>query len=126
MTTINKVMLIGHIGKTPEHRKLDGDVSVVSFPLATSVTIKKDGKPVEETEWHNIVLWREMADAARQVLEKGKLVYIEGKMHTRSFEKDGVKRYATEIIAHNFTLLGRKNDFATPPDEVAINNNNEF
>jgi len=120
MTTINKVMLIGHIGKTPEYRKLDGDVSVVSFPLATSVTIKREGKPVEETEWHNIVLWREVADAASQVLEKGKLVYIEGKLHTRSFEKDGIKRYATEIIAQNFTLLGRKSDFAPPADEVAV------
>lgn len=112
MTTINKVMLVGHIGQTPEYRKLDGDVSVVSFPLVTSTTIKKDGKTIEETEWHNILLWREVADAASQILEKGKLVYIEGKLRTRSYEKDGVKRYATEIIAHNFTLLGRKSDFA--------------
>jgi single-strand DNA-binding protein len=116
MTTINKVMLIGHIGKTPEYRKLDGDVSVVSFPLATSTTVKKDGRPVEETEWHNIVLWREMADAANNILEKGKLVYIEGKLRTRSFEKDGIKRYATEIIAQNFTLLGRKSDFEISSD----------
>jgi len=111
-------MLIGHVGKTPEFRKLDGDVSVISFPLATTSSVKKDGQNIEETEWHNIVLWRDVADAASQMLEKGKLVYIEGKLRTRSFEKDGIKRYTTEIIAHNFTLLGRKSDFASPPDEV--------
>jgi single-strand DNA-binding protein len=111
MSSVNKVILAGHIGKTPEYRKLNGDVSIVSFPLATTAIIKKDGKSIEETEWHNIILWRGLADAAVNILEKGKLVYLEGKLQTRSFEKDGMLKYSTEIIVSNFTLLGRKSDF---------------
>jgi single-strand DNA-binding protein len=112
MSGINKVILVGHLGKDPEARTLDGGVSVVSFPLATSETFNKDGRKVEQTEWHNIVMWRGLADVAAKFLQKGKLVYIEGKLRTRSFEdKEGVKKYTTEIVAENFTLLGRKTDF---------------
>lgn len=112
MSGINKVILVGHLGKDPEIRFLDGGVSVASFPLATSETFNKDGRKVEQTEWHNIVMWRGLADVAAKFLQKGKLVYIEGKIRTRSFEdKEGVKKYTTEIVAENFTMLGRKNDF---------------
>src|ERR1700749_1575890 len=112
MSGINKVILIGHLGKDPEARTLDGGVSVVSFPVATSETFNKDGRKVEQTEWHNIVMWRGLADVAAKFLQKGKLVYIEGKLRTRSFEdKEGVKKYTTEVVAENFTLLGRKADF---------------
>jgi single-strand DNA-binding protein len=111
MSSINKVILVGHIGKSPEHRKLNGETSIVTFPLATTSSYKKDGKNVEDTEWHNIIMWRTMADHAVKVLEKGKLIYIEGKLQTRSFEKDGILRYATEIIVNNFMLLGRASDF---------------
>ncbi len=112
MSGINKVILVGHLGKDPEVRHLDGGVSVASFPLATSETYNKDGKKVEQTEWHNIVMWRGLADIASKYLQKGKLVYIEGKLRTRSFEdKEGNKRYTTEIVAENFTMLGRKTDF---------------
>jgi single-strand DNA-binding protein len=112
MSGINKVILVGHLGKDPEVRQLEGGVSVASFPLATSETFNKDGKKVEQTEWHNIVLWRSLADVAAKFLQKGKLVYIEGKLRTRSFEdKEGVKKYTTEIVAENFTMLGRKTDF---------------
>jgi len=91
---------------------LEGNVSVTSFPLATSESFNKDGRKVEQTEWHNIVMWRGLADVAAKYLQKGKLVYIEGKLRTRSFEdKEGVKKYTTEIVAENFTLLGRKSDF---------------
>jgi single-strand DNA-binding protein len=104
--------LVGHLGKDPEARTLDGGVSVVSFPLATSETFNKDGRKVEQTEWHNIVMWRGLADVAAKFLQKGKLVYIEGKLRTRSFEdREGVKKYTTEIVAENFTMLGRKTDF---------------
>jgi single-strand DNA-binding protein len=114
MSGINKVILIGHLGKDPEIRQLEGGVSVASFPLATSETFNKDGKKVEQTEWHNIVLWRSLADVAAKFLQKGKLVYIEGKLRTRSFEdKEGVKKYTTEVVAENFTMLGRKTDFET-------------
>jgi single-strand DNA-binding protein len=112
MSGVNKVILVGHLGKDPEARSLDGGVSVVSFPLATSETFNKDGRKVEQTEWHNIVMWRGLADVAAKFLQKGKLVYIEGKLRTRSFEdKEGVKKYTTEVVAENFTLLGRKTDF---------------
>src|ERR1700742_441097 len=112
MSGINKVILVGHLGKDPEVRYLEGGVSVTSFPLATSESYNKDGRKVEQTEWHNIVMWRGLADVAAKFLQKGKLVYIEGKLRTRSFEdKEGVKKYTTEIVAENFTLLGRKSDF---------------
>lgn len=112
MSGINKVILVGHLGKDPEVRHLDGGVTVASFPLATSETYNKDGKRVEQTEWHNIVLWRGLAEVASKYLQKGKLVYIEGKLRTRSFEdKEKVKKYVTEVVAENFTMLGRKSDF---------------
>ena len=112
MSGINKVILVGHLGKDPEVRYLEGGVSVTSFPLATSETFNKDGRKVEQTEWHNIVMWRGLADVAAKYLQKGKLVYIEGKLRTRSFEdKEGIKKYTTEVVAENFTLLGRKSDF---------------
>jgi single-strand DNA-binding protein len=112
MSGVNKVILVGHLGKDPEARSLEGGVSVVSFPLATSETFNKDGQKVEQTEWHNIVMWRGLADVAARFLQKGKLVYIEGKLRTRSFEdKEGIKKYTTEVVAENFTLLGRKTDF---------------
>ena len=112
MSGINKVILVGHLGKDPEVRHLDGNVTVTSFPLATSETYNKEGKRIEQTEWHNIVMWRGLADIASKYLQKGKLVYIEGKLRTRFFEdKEGHKKYTTEVVAENFTLLGRKSDF---------------
>jgi single-strand DNA-binding protein len=116
MSGINKVILVGHLGKDPEVRHLEGGVTVASFPLATSETYNKDGKRVEQTEWHNIVLWRGLAEVASKYLQKGKLVYIEGKLRTRSFEdKEKVKKYVTEVVAENFTMLGRKSDFENTP-----------
>src|ERR1700761_9503773 len=112
MSGINKVILIGHLGKDPEIRYLEGGVSVASFPLATTETFNKVGRKVEETEWHNIVLWRSLADVAAKFLKKGKLVYIEAKLRTRSFEdKEGIKKYTTEIGSENFTRYYRKTDF---------------
>ncbi len=112
MSGINKVILVGHLGKDPEVRHLEGNITVTSFPLATSETYNKDGRKVEQTEWHNIVMWRGLAEVAAKYLLKGKLVYIEGKLRTRTYEdKEGIKRYATEVVAENFTLLGRKSDF---------------
>jgi len=119
MSGINKVILVGHLGKDPEVRHLEGNVSVASFPLATSETFNKDGRKVEQTEWHNIVMWRGLADVASKYLQKGKLVYIEGKLRTRSYEdREGVKRYTTEVVAENFTMLGRKSDFESPQSNM--------
>ncbi|HEX3934605.1 MAG TPA: single-stranded DNA-binding protein [Puia sp.] len=112
MSGINKVILVGHLGKDPELRVLDGSVAVASFPLATTEVNSKNGLKEEQTEWHNIVLWRGLAEAAAKVLKKGGLIYLEGKLRTRSFEdKSGVKRYTTEIMAESFTMLGRNSDF---------------
>lgn len=123
MSGVNKVILVGHLGKDPEVRHLDGNVSVASFPLATSESYNKDGKRIEQTEWHNIVMWRGLADVAAKYLQKGKLVYIEGRLRTRSFEdKEGHKKYSTEIVAENFTLLGRKTDFETTSPATQTNN----
>lgn len=125
MSGINKVILVGHLGKDPEVRHLEGGVTVASFPLATSETFNKDGKRVEQTEWHNIVLWRGLAEVASKYLQKGKLVYIEGKLRTRSFEdKEKIKKYVTEIVAENFTMLGRKSDFE--PTQVNGNTTNKI
>ncbi|WP_033563498.1 single-stranded DNA-binding protein [Sphingobacterium sp. SYP-B4668] len=120
MSGINKVILVGHLGKDPEIRYLEGNVSVASFPLATSESFNKDGRKVEQTEWHNIVMWRGLADVAAKYLTKGRLVYIEGRLRTRTYEdKEGIRRYTTEVVAENFTLLGRKSDFEPPAQAPA-------
>jgi len=119
MSGINKVILIGHLGKDPELRLLAENVAVTSFPLATSEMITKNGIKSEMTEWHNVVMWRGLAEAASKILIKGKLIYIEGKLRTRSFEdKNGVKKYTTEIVADSFTLLGRHSDFKTETESA--------
>lgn len=112
MSGINKVILVGNLGKDPEMRYLEGGTAVAKFPLATSETYKnKEGQKIDSTEWHNIVMWRGLAEIAEKFLKKGSLVYIEGKIRTRAYDdKDGNKRYATEIIADNMTMLGRRSD----------------
>ena len=125
MSSVNKVILVGHLGKDPELRYLEGNVSVASFPLATSETFNKDGKKVEQTEWHNIVMWRGLADVAAKYLTKGRLVYIEGKLRTRSYEdKEGVRRYTTEIVAESFNILGRRSDFESNNNQQNNTTNN--
>ncbi len=112
MSGVNRVILIGHLGKDPEVRHLDGGVSVANFPLATSESYTKDGKKIEQTEWHSVVMWRGLADLAAKYLRKGKLIYLEGKLRNRSYEdKEGIKRFTTEVVVENFTMLGRKTDF---------------
>jgi single-strand DNA-binding protein len=121
MSGINKVILVGHLGKDPELKYLQDNVAVLTFPLATSEFIIKNGIKTEQTDWHNIVMWRSLAEAGHKMLCKGKLVYVEGKARTRAFEdKEGVRRYTTEIIPDNFTVLGRSSDFET--DELRVAN----
>ncbi|GAB2552179.1 single-stranded DNA-binding protein [Rufibacter soli] len=110
MASINKVILIGNLGKDPEVRHLEGGVAVARFPLATSETFKdKNGERQERTEWHNIVVWRGLAEVAEKYVKKGQSVYIEGRIRTNSYQdKDGVQRYNTEIVADNMTMLGGK------------------
>ncbi|MDP9082125.1 MAG: single-stranded DNA-binding protein [Bacteroidota bacterium] len=112
MSGINKIILVGHLGKDPDFRIVDNNIPIVSFPLATTETINKNGVKIEQTEWHNIVMWRGLAEAARKILKKGKLVYVEGKCRTRSFEdKTGQKKHTTEVVVESFTILGRNTDF---------------
>jgi single-strand DNA-binding protein len=96
MVGINKVILVGHLGKDPDLRKVQDGVSVASFPLVTSEVSLQEGRKVERIEWHNIVLWRGLADMAAKLLVKGKLIYLEGKLRTRSFEDStGIKKTTT-------------------------------
>ena len=109
MAGVNKVILLGNLGKDPEVRRLDDGRGVANFSLATSETYKKkSGEKVTNTEWHNIVLWSPLADIAENYLKKGSQVYIEGKISNRSYEdKDGVKKYISEVVGRDITLLGR-------------------
>jgi single-strand DNA-binding protein len=109
MSGVNKVILIGNLGADPEVRHLQNDVSVANFRIATSETYKdrNTGEKREQTEWHSIVAWRGLATIAEKYLRKGSKVYVEGKLRTRKWEKDGVERYTTEILADEMTLLDR-------------------
>ena len=127
MAGVNKVILVGNLGKDPEVKYLDNGVAVANFSLATTENYKnKEGEKVSQTEWHNIVLWRGLAEVAEKYLKKGASVYIEGKIKTRKWEdKDGNTRYNTEILADNMTMLGGKKDSQenpiNPPQETASN-----
>jgi len=110
MSGVNKVILVGRLGKDPEVRNLENGATVANFTMATSETYKDKttGDRKEITEWHNIVLWRGLADVAARYLHKGDMIYVEGKLRTRSWEKEGVTRYTTEIVGDNMTMLSTK------------------
>lgn len=111
MAGINKVILIGNLGKDPEIRALDNGVKVARFSIATTESYKdrNTGQRVDQTEWHNIVLWRGLAEVAEKYLRKGNQVYLEGKLQTRSYQdKEGITKYSTEIVGQNMTMLGAK------------------
>jgi single-strand DNA-binding protein len=110
MSGVNKVILVGRLGKDPEVRNLENGATVANFTIATSESYKDrtTGEKKEVTEWHNIVLWRGLAEISQKYLHKGDQVYIEGKLRTRSWEKDGVTRYTTEVVADNMTMLGAR------------------
>ncbi|GAO29115.1 single-stranded DNA-binding protein [Geofilum rubicundum] len=111
---INKAILVGNVGRDPEIRYFDNDQAVANFSLATTERSFKtrDGQEIpERTEWHNIVAWRGLAKLAENYIKKGTQLYIEGKIKTRSYDDaNGVKKYATEIVADVIQLLGRKSD----------------
>ena len=120
MAGVNKVILIGNLGKDPEVRYLDSGVVVANFSLATTENYKnKEGERVSQTEWHNIVLWRGLAEVAEKWLKKGSSVYIEGKIRNRKWEdKEGNTRYTTEILGDNMTMLGKKEDSSAEKTET--------
>lgn len=108
--SVNKVILVGNVGKDAEVRYIDNNVAVATFSLATSETyLAKSGEKVTNTEWHNIVAWRGLGEFAGKYVQKGRQLYIEGRIRTRSYDdKDGVKKYITEILADSIQLLGKK------------------
>lgn len=110
MRGVNHVFLIGNLGKDPEIQYIEGNIPVAKFPLATTETFKdKKGNTIPQTEWHNIVLWRGLAELAAKYLHKGSLVHIEGSLRTRSWEdKDKNRRFMTEIIASNLVMLDKR------------------
>ncbi|TCO10476.1 single-stranded DNA-binding protein [Natronoflexus pectinivorans] len=122
---VNKVILVGNVGKDPEVRYFDNDQAVANFPLATTERGFKtrDGQEVpDRTEWHNIVAWRGLAKIAESYIKKGTQLYVEGRIRTRSYDDaNGVKKYMTEIYADTINLLGRRNsgdnDQATRADQ---------
>lgn len=132
MIGVNKVILIGNLGKDPEVITFD-TAKKATFPLATTEFFKnKDVQKIEQTDWHNIVCWRGLADIAEKILKKGTQVYIEGKLHTRSWEdRDGNKRYVTEVLVENFTVLANRNhnnaqdEVIHQPIEEILNENTE-
>ncbi len=113
MRGLNKVTLIGNLGKDPELQSLEENIQVAKFSLATTETYKdKAGNSRADTEWHTVVLWRNMATLAAKYLKKGSMIYLEGKIKTRSYDdKEGNKRYVTEIIGDSFIMLDK-------PDEL--------
>ena len=125
MAGVNKVILVGNLGKDPEVRYLDSGVAVANFTLATTENYKnKQGERVSQTEWHNIVLWRGLAEVAEKWLKKGSSIYVEGKIRNRKWEdKDGNTRYNTEVLADNMTMLGTRNS-STALDSKVDNSNN--
>lgn len=107
MAGVNKVILVGNLGKDPELKYFEGNLAKTTFSLATSEFYRdKNGNRNEQTEWHNVVLWRTLAENAAKLLKKGSQIYLEGKLQTRQWtDKEGQKRNITEIVADTFTLL---------------------
>jgi single-strand DNA-binding protein len=126
MASVNKAILIGNLGKDPEIRYTPSGQAVASFPIATTEKWRdKDGQTQERTDWHNLVLWGRQAELAKEYLKKGRSVYVEGRIQTRSYDdKEGVKKWVTEIVVQRMQSLGGKPDgsggrdsSAPPPDE---------
>jgi single-strand DNA-binding protein len=115
MRGVNRVMLIGNLGRDPDLQYLEGNIAVAKFPLATTETFKdKNGNLVSQTEWHTVVLWRGLAELAQKYLHKGSLVFIEGRLRTRTWEdKDKNRRFSTEIVGDNLVMLDKRKDNGT-------------
>jgi len=109
--SINKAILVGNVGKDPEVRYLDSGIAVATITLATTergYTLANGTTVPDRTEWHNIVAWRGLAEIAEKYIKKGSQIYVEGKISTRKWEKDGIARYSTEIVAESIELLGKR------------------
>ena len=123
MSGVNKVILVGNLGKDPEIRHTEGGAAVANFTIATSETFKdrNTGERRTQTEWHNIVLWRGLTEIAEKYLRKGNQIYVEGKLRSRSWQdKEGNTRYTTEIVGDNMTMLGKKEDQSSSPQQAPV------
>ncbi len=118
MSGINKAILVGRLGRDPEVRNISDDRTVTNFSIATSEEWKdkNTGEKKERTEWHRIVAFNRLGEICAEYLSKGKMVYVEGKIQTRSWEQDGVTKYTTEIIASNVQFLGGRNSVNSEPE----------
>ncbi|MBB3699615.1 single-stranded DNA-binding protein [Flammeovirga yaeyamensis] len=120
MAGVNKVILVGNLGADPEVRNLEGGNKVATLSIATSENYTdRDGNRQTQTEWHRVNLWNGLAGVAEQYLKKGSKVYIEGRLTTRSYEKDGVTRYSTDITARDMVMLDSRQDGQGAPYEAA-------
>lgn len=121
--SVNKAIIIGNLGRDPELKTTNSGTEVCKFSVATSRKYRnKDGAMVDDTTWHNVTVWGKQATSCAEYLSKGRPVYVEGRIHNDSYEKDGVKRYTSEIVADRVQFLGRKGDapasggdFSDPP-----------
>lgn len=128
MSSVNKVILIGNVGKDPEVRYLDRGTAIANFSLATTERgyVMQNGTQVpDKTEWHYIVLWRNLAEWAEKYIRKGMKIYVEGKLQTRTWDKDGLRHSRTEIIAENIQVLHRPQDIMQPRTNETANNTPE-
>jgi len=122
--SVNKVILIGNLGKDPEVRHLENGATVANFPIATSETYtdRNTGQRVENTDWHDIVAWRGLAEVVEKYVKKGTKVYIEGKLKKRSWQdKEGNTRYTTEVVADEMTILSSRNDQRSESPQAPYN-----
>lgn len=119
--SLNKVMLIGNLGKDPEVRHLENGTAVANFSIATTESYKdrNSGEIISNTDWHNVVVWRGLAEVVEKYLKKGAKVYVEGKLRTRSWQdKEGATRYTTEVVVDDLVMLG-KNENSAPQQQQA-------
>lgn len=128
MRGVNRVMLIGNLGRDPDLQHLEGNIAVAKFPLATTETFKdKNGNLVSQTEWHTVVLWRGLAELAQKYLHKGSLVFIEGRLRTRNWEdKDKNRRFSTEIVGDNLVMLDKRKENSTGEDTSTMSTDTNF
>ncbi len=123
---VNKVILVGHLGAEPEVKHLDSGTLLARLRIATSESFRdRDGNRQDRTEWHTVILWNKLAEIAEKYLNKGSQVYLEGSLRTRSYEKDGITKYTTEIFGNNMTMLGggRRNEQTQEPQIESMANN---
>jgi single-strand DNA-binding protein len=122
MASLNKVSLIGHLGRDPESRYLPNGDAVVTLSVATSESWKdkQSGEKKEKTAWHRIILYRQLAEIATKYCQKGSQVYLEGRIEYREYEKEGQKHYITEIVGHELKMLGRPNGAVRQQEELPL------